>query len=73
MTTTPGGSCLISAATELANGMSMTLEVQQRLLPTVFSGDCGFQALAWILALINDYSLEALTLIKASQWRDLFV
>ena len=73
MTTTPEGSCLISAATELANGMSMTLEVQQRMLPTVFSGDCGFQALAWILALITDYPLEALTPIKASQWRDLFV
>ena len=71
--TTPEGSCFIPAATRLAHGLGKTLEVSQRLLPQNFPGDCGFQSLAWLIAMINGMEVEALSPHKAEQWRHLFV
>jgi hypothetical protein len=73
MITTPEGSCFIPAATKLAHALGMTIEVSQRTLPQAFPGDCGFQALAWIIAMINGHELAAIPAIKAEQWRHLFV
>eukprot|EP00435_Cladocopium_sp_Y103_P062220 s664_g23.t2 len=38
-----------------------------------FASDCGFQALAWMIAIVNDLKVEPLPPCKASQWRHLFV
>lgn len=71
--TTPEGSCLIQPASNIAKGLGKTLEVSQRLLPTEFPGDCGFQSIAWLIAVLNDFQVEAMTATRAAQWRHLFV
>eukprot|EP00435_Cladocopium_sp_Y103_P023429 s2528_g5.t1 len=71
--TTPEGSCLLHPASRLAHAQGKTFEAKQRILPHAFSGDCGFQSLAWLIAMLNDLPIEALPALKASQWRHLFV
>ena len=71
--TTPEGSCLLEPASLLTHAAGKTLEVTQRLLPNTFAGDCGFQSIAWMIAILIDHRVEAMTATRASQWRHLFV
>ena len=71
--TTPEGSCLLEPASLLTHAAGKTLEVTQRILPTTFAGDCGFQSIAWMIAILNDHQVEAMSATRASQWRHLFV
>ena len=71
--TTPEGTCLIPLATQLAHAQNKTIEVSQKLLPQVFQADCGFQTLAWLIALLHDGPLTAISATRAAQWRQLFV
>lgn len=73
LTTTPEGSCLIEVATQLAHAQQMTIEVKQTNLPHSFDADCGFQCLAWLIAVIHDQDMEHITDVMASRWRHLFV
>ena len=71
--TTPEGTCLIPLATQLAHAQNKTIEVSQKLLPQVFQADCGFQTLAWLITLLNDGPMTAISATRAAQWRQLFV
>ena len=71
--TTPEGTCLIEPASQIAHSMGKTIEVTQRILPEAFPGDCGFQAIAWLIANLNNFAVEAMSASRAAQWRHLFV
>jgi hypothetical protein len=71
--TTPEGTCLIEPASQIAHAMGKTIEVTQRILPEAFPGDCGFQAIAWLIANLNNFAVEAMSASRAAQWRHLFV
>ena len=71
--TTPEGSCLIEEATKIANALGKTIEVTQKILPQCFTADCGFQSVAWLLAILSNLPVEAMTDDRAAQWRQLFI
>ena len=71
-TTTPEGSCFVDAATALCHQQGKTLKVNQTLLPQAFPADCGFQSLAWLIAVLNNNEVAPLSPNKAAQWRTLF-
>eukprot|EP00435_Cladocopium_sp_Y103_P018274 s3651_g4.t1 len=73
VSTTPEGACFLPQVTQIANEQGKTIEIHQRLLPQSFPADCGFQALAWMIAIVNELKVEPLSPSKASQWRHLFV
>ena len=70
--TTPEGSCFVQVAEALTQQQGKTSEVKQTLLPQAFPADCGFQSLAWLIAILQDNPVEPLPPNKAAQWRTLF-
>ena len=71
-TTTPEGSCFVDVATTLCHQQGKTLKVTQTLLPQAFPADCGFQSLAWLIAVLLNNKVEPLSPNKAAKWRTLF-
>eukprot|EP00435_Cladocopium_sp_Y103_P028852 s1474_g7.t1 len=71
--TTPEGDCFLVQARQIAQAQGKEIEIYQKILPQAFAADCGFQSLAWMIALVNDLKVEPLPPCKASQWRHLFV
>eukprot|EP00435_Cladocopium_sp_Y103_P006454 s588_g2.t1 len=49
-----------------------TIESSQVQLSHLFPGDCGFQALAWILACVGEYQPRPLPMEQAEQCRKVF-
>ena len=68
-TTTPEGNSRIEAAALVTE---LTLKVTQRLTPQGFHADCGFQAFAWIQAMLTEPNATALSAQQAVSWRHLF-
>eukprot|EP00435_Cladocopium_sp_Y103_P057264 s169_g19.t1 len=73
VSTTPEGNCFVPQVHAIAHKHGKTVKTHQKILPQAFAADCGFQALAWMIALVNDLKVEPLPPCKASQWRHLFV
>ena len=65
--TTPEGSCLLQPASQIMHDQNKTIEITQTLLPQAFAADCGFQALEWILATLNDAAPTAVPATTAAQ------
>ena len=59
--------------TKIANALGKTIEVTQKILPQCFTADCGFQSVAWLLAILSNLPVEAMTDDRAAQWRQLFI
>ena len=72
LTTTPEGTSLLEAAQQVTVCEGLTLQAHQRMLPSSFHGDCGFQAFVWILATLGQFDFQPLSANKAEQWRLLF-
>eukprot|EP00435_Cladocopium_sp_Y103_P012417 s727_g3.t1 len=73
VSTTPEGNCFVPQVHAIAHRQGKAVQFHQKILPQAFAADCGFQALAWVIALVNDLKVEPLPPCKASQWRHLFV
>ena len=54
----------------------LEVDIHIKFLPQAFAADCGFQSLAWIVAVVggsvNHNQLEHLTVQQAIQWRQMF-
>jgi len=69
---TPEGSCLIDAAALVTYHEGYTLKVTQKTMPQSFNADCGFQAFAWIGAILSEQMPVPMPPQHAAEWRYLF-
>lgn len=65
-----------SAIEEVCKLKAFEPEIHHKLLPQLFEADCGFQSLAWIVAVVggsvHHNQMEHLTVQQAIEWRKLF-
>eukprot|EP00435_Cladocopium_sp_Y103_P043937 s1625_g12.t1 len=71
--TTVEGSCFVQNLQWTAKMPGKAIDVRQVPLSHLFPGDCGFQALAWILAQVNGYQPESMSAEQAEECRNTFV